>query len=151
MDSKRNYRKHSRAYSDDFVVGYICLASSDREVKEVEKEIDDTIEVISKRIQEMLEPENITEINAVSNLVRALAKLISARKEVKRNNTGRYENAGNKALKEGNLHFTNNEELAKLSLKVLDTISENTDRLPVKYAIDVLEDAKNIMLQLLEA
>lgn len=48
--------------------------------KEMEKEIDNTIKVICKRIQEMLEPENIIEINIVSDLARALAELISARK-----------------------------------------------------------------------
>lgn len=46
----------------------------------MEREVDNTIKVICKLIQEMSEPENIIEINTVSNLVRALAELISARK-----------------------------------------------------------------------
>lgn len=46
----------------------------------MEREIEETIKVICKRIREMSEPENIIEINTVSNLVRALAELISARK-----------------------------------------------------------------------
>ncbi len=45
----------------------------------MEREIEETIKVICKRIREMSEPENFTEISAISDMVKALAELISAR------------------------------------------------------------------------
>lgn len=36
----------------------------------------------------------------------------------------------------------------EVSLKVLDTLDQNTDSLPVKQAITILDDAKNVLLQL---
>ncbi len=68
--------------------------------------------------------------------------------KIRVDNIGKYEKAGNEAMEEGNLNFTNNYELARISLKVLDTISQNSDRLPVKYAFDILDDAKDIIMQL---
>lgn len=61
----------------------------------------------------------------------------------------KYENAGNQAIEEGTLEFSGTAETARLSLKVLDMIHENADALPVKYALLVLDDAKDILLQLL--
>lgn len=62
---------------------------------------------------------------------------------------GRYESAGREAIREGTLEYSENEELALISLKVLDAISENSQELPVKYAITILDDAKSMLLQLL--
>lgn len=61
----------------------------------------------------------------------------------------KYENAGKEAMQEGTLEFSTNNELAVISLKVLDTIAENTNDLSVKYALAVLDDAKSMLVQLL--
>lgn len=55
----------------------------DRKGKKMEKEIDETIEVICKWIRDMLEDENVIDISnvsIVSDMTKALAELISARK-----------------------------------------------------------------------
>lgn len=62
---------------------------------------------------------------------------------------GKYEQAGKEAMQEGSLNFSGNKEMAILSLKALDTISENTKDLSAEYALSVLEDAKSILMQLL--
>ena len=61
---------------------------------------------------------------------------------------GKYEKAGTEAVL-NELEFAGNNETARLSLKVLDVLSENAPELPVKYALMVLDDAKDILLQLL--
>lgn len=62
---------------------------------------------------------------------------------------GKYMKAGKEAMRDGELEYSQNEELAMLSLKVLDTIAENREKLPVKYTLIVLDDAKSILLQLI--
>lgn len=62
---------------------------------------------------------------------------------------GNYEDYGTKAIESNELNFSGNNETAVLSLKVLDTLSENAPELPVKYALTVLDDAKDMLLQLL--
>lgn len=61
---------------------------------------------------------------------------------------GKYEEAGRKALESWNLEYSGTDEMAILSLKVLDLIDEKSDGLSAKDAITVLEDAINIYLQL---
>lgn len=46
----------------------------------MEKEIDETIEIICKRIREMLKTGEITDMSIVQDMTKALAELISARK-----------------------------------------------------------------------
>lgn len=60
---------------------------------------------------------------------------------------GKYEEAGRKAL-DWNLEYSRTDEMAILSLKVLDLIDEKSEGLSAKDAITVLEDAINIYLQL---
>ncbi|MGO5164228.1 hypothetical protein [Fusicatenibacter saccharivorans] len=60
---------------------------------------------------------------------------------------GKYEEAGRKAL-DWNLEYSGIDEMAILSLKVLDLIDEKSEGLSAKDAITVLEDAINIYLQL---
>lgn len=62
---------------------------------------------------------------------------------------GSYETVGREAIKEGTLEYSENKELAIISLRVLDAISENSPKLSVKYAVTVLDDAKSMLLQLL--
>ena len=62
---------------------------------------------------------------------------------------GKYEKAGIEAIEERTLEFLGNIETAKISLKVLDTISDNSEELSVKHALLILEDAKEILLQLI--
>lgn len=61
---------------------------------------------------------------------------------------GKYEEAGRKALESWNLEYSGTDEMAILSLKVLDMLDENSENLSAKDAITVLEDAINIYLQL---
>ncbi len=61
---------------------------------------------------------------------------------------GKYEKYGAEAIEQNELDFSGNNQTAALSLKVLDTLLENAPELPVKYAITVLDDAKDILLQL---
>lgn len=61
---------------------------------------------------------------------------------------GKYEDAGRKALESCALECSGTDEMAILSLKVLDMIDENSEDLSAKDAITVLEDAINIYLQL---
>ena len=60
---------------------------------------------------------------------------------------GKYEEAGRKAL-DWNLEYSGTDEMAILSLKVLDLIDEKSDGLSAKDDTTVLEDAINIYLQL---
>lgn len=62
---------------------------------------------------------------------------------------GKYEDAGLGAIKSGELEFAGNNQTLILSLKVLDTLSENFPELSAKYALIALDDAKSILLQLL--
>lgn len=59
----------------------------------------------------------------------------------------KYEKAGRKALEEGVLEYSCTEEMAILSLKVLDTIAENSIYISAKDAMLVLKDAADIYLQ----
>ena len=60
---------------------------------------------------------------------------------------GKYEKAGRKAIKAGTLQYSSTDELAILSLKVLDTIAGNSKNISAKDAILVLKDAADIYLQ----
>ena len=60
---------------------------------------------------------------------------------------GKYEKAGRNAIKAGKLEYSSTDELAILSLKVIDTIAENSKNLSAKDAMLVLKDAADIYLQ----
>lgn len=45
--------------------------------------------------------------------------------------------------------YNGNRKSLEVSLKVLDILDQSTDSLPVKQAITILDDAKNILLQLI--
>ena len=60
---------------------------------------------------------------------------------------GKYETAGRQDLEDCLLEYTATEEMAILSLKVLDTIVENAPDLSAKDAMTVLKDAADIYLQ----
>ena len=61
---------------------------------------------------------------------------------------GKYEKVGRKAIEAGVLECSSTDELAILSLKVLDAIAENSKNLSAKDAMLVLKDAADIYLQL---
>lgn len=61
---------------------------------------------------------------------------------------GRYEEVGAEAIQRGVLEHSSTDELALLSLKVLDTIDQNSPKLSAKEAMLVLKDAADIYLQL---
>lgn len=65
------------------------------------------------------------------------------------NKEGRYEKPGIEAIEAGELEFSGNRDMAIISLKVLDTIVECDPELPVKQALTILEDAKDLLIQLL--
>ncbi|MGN8767372.1 hypothetical protein [Blautia massiliensis (ex Liu et al. 2021)] len=60
---------------------------------------------------------------------------------------GKYEKVGKKAIKAGALEYSSTDDLAILSLKVLDTIDKNSKKLSAKDAMLVLRDAADIYLQ----
>ena len=60
---------------------------------------------------------------------------------------GKYEEIGKKAIKAGALEYSSTDDLAILSLKVLDTIDKNSKKLSAKDAMLVLRDAADIYLQ----
>lgn len=62
---------------------------------------------------------------------------------------GKYEKTGRKIIKAGGigLEYSSTEELAILSLKVLDTIDQNSKNLSAKDAMLVLKDAADFYLQ----
>lgn len=60
---------------------------------------------------------------------------------------GKYEKAGRKAIKAGTLQYSSTDELAILSLKVLDTIVDSSKDISAKDAMLVLQDAADIYLQ----
>lgn len=62
---------------------------------------------------------------------------------------GKYEKVGTEALEANELEFSGNDQTIHVSLKVLDALSECEPKLPVNYALVALDDAKNILLQLL--
>ena len=53
---------------------------------------------------------------------------------------GKYEKVGKKAIKAGALEYSSTDDLAILSLKVLDTIDKNSKKLSAKDAMLVLRD-----------
>ncbi len=61
---------------------------------------------------------------------------------------GKYERFGIEDIENGNLEYSSTDELAILSLKVLDTIAENSNDISVKDAMLVLKDAADIYLQI---
>lgn len=63
---------------------------------------------------------------------------------------GKYEKAGRKAIKDNKLFYYSSKEMAILSLKVLDFISESSEKLSAKDAMNILKDAESIYLQLQE-
>lgn len=60
---------------------------------------------------------------------------------------GKYEKIGKKAIKAGALEYSSTDDLAILSLKVLDTIDKNSKKLSAKDVMLVLRDAADIYLQ----
>lgn len=60
---------------------------------------------------------------------------------------GKYEVTGREDIKKGSLEYSSTEEMAILSLKVLDTIVENAPDISAKDAMTVLKDAADIYLQ----
>lgn len=44
--------------------------------------------------------------------------------------------------------YNGNRKSLEVSLKVLDILDQSTNSLPVKQAITILDDAKNVLLQL---
>ena len=63
---------------------------------------------------------------------------------------GKYEKTGRKAIKDNKLFYCSSKEMAILSLKVLDFISESSEKLSAKDARTVLKDAESRYLQLQE-
>lgn len=63
---------------------------------------------------------------------------------------GKYEKAGRKAIKDNKLFYYSSKEMAILSLKVLDFISESSEKLSAKDAMNILKDVESIYLQLQE-
>lgn len=61
---------------------------------------------------------------------------------------GKYEALGREEVEKGTLEYSSTDELAILSLKVLDTIAENSNNISAKDAMLVLKDAADIYLQL---
>ena len=59
---------------------------------------------------------------------------------------GRYSEIAQNIDKE--CDYMGSRKSLEVSLKVLDTLDQNTDSLPVKQAITILDDAKNVLLQL---
>ena len=59
----------------------------------------------------------------------------------------KYEKAGRKAIKARTLQYSSTDELAILSLKVLDTIVDSSKDISAKDAMLVLKDAADIYLQ----
>ena len=62
---------------------------------------------------------------------------------------GKYEKAGTDAVRRLELDFDCNFEEAIIALKVLDTIADNTQDLPISEVFKILDDAKKLLLQLI--
>lgn len=60
---------------------------------------------------------------------------------------GRYSEMAQHIEKE--CDYKGNQKSLEVSLKVLDIVDQSTDSLPVKHAITILDDAKNVLLQLI--
>ncbi len=60
---------------------------------------------------------------------------------------GRYSEIAQHIEKE--CDYMGSRKSLEVSLKVLDILDQSTDSLPVKQAMTILDDAKNILLQLI--
>lgn len=61
---------------------------------------------------------------------------------------GKYETALEETMKEEQLEYNGNHEMALTSAGVLDFISERLPNLPLREALVVLDDAKKLLMQL---
>lgn len=61
---------------------------------------------------------------------------------------GRYEKIGTPLIHNLELDYDCGFEEAVVALKVLDTIADNTQDLPINEALNILDDAKKLLLQM---